>query len=205
MPWWGIASSVVAPVLLVGGWTVAADLQPEPFNAVTRSISTLAAIGTPDRWVVTFAILGVGACNILTGVALRPAAEAGRILLIFGGVFGLLIAANPQPRHGGSLLHESFSLLGVVVMTLWPIAAARQEPGAPFGLRPAVARAAVAVNLVLLVWFAAELFNGPELGLAERTVTVDQAVWPLVVVLTVGAARFRATVPAEQEEAVRSQ
>jgi len=28
VPWWGLVSSAVAPVLLVGGWTLAAGLQP---------------------------------------------------------------------------------------------------------------------------------------------------------------------------------
>ena len=58
--WWGIASSVLAPVLIIGGWTAGADLQPVPFDAVSRSISTLAALGMPYRWVVTLAILSVG-------------------------------------------------------------------------------------------------------------------------------------------------
>ncbi len=40
---------------------------------------------------------------------------------------------------------------------------------------------AVLVNLVLVVWFTAELFNGPLLGLAERIVTVDESLWPLAV------------------------
>ncbi len=204
VPWWGIASSVLAPVLIIGGWTAGADLQPVPFDAVSRSISTLAALGMPYRWVVTLAILSVGVCNVVTGLALRPAADRGRLLLIAGGVCGMLIAANPQPRHGGSLLHEGFSFLGVVIMTIWPVAAIRRTPGAPAGLRPPVTYCAAAVNLALLLWFTAELFNGPELGLAERLVTGYQAVWPLVVVLTIVTAQLRVSEPAAAEETVRS-
>src|ERR1700733_7461657 len=88
MPWWGVVSSVVAPVLLIGGWTAAADLQPVPFNAIARSISSLAAQGMPYRWLITVTLLGVGACHVVTGLALRQAAEAGRIMLIFGGGCG---------------------------------------------------------------------------------------------------------------------
>lgn len=204
MPWWGIASAALAPVLLTGGWIAGAALQPVPFNAVHLSISTLAEVGMPYRWVVTLAILAVGACNVVTGLALRAAAEPGRVLLIFGGVSGMLIAANPQPRGGGSLPHEVFSLICVVLMTIWPVAAARPGADVPAGLRPRVARAAVAVNVVLLVWFAVELFNGPELGLAERAVTTEQATWPLVVVLTVVAASLRAPRAATAEAVVRS-
>jgi hypothetical membrane protein len=204
VPWWGIVSSGIAPVLLIVGWTIAADLQPTPFNAVSRSISTLAAQGMPFRWIVTIAILGVGVCNILTGLALRAAADGGRLLLMAGGVCSILIAANPQPLGGGSLAHETSSFLGTVIMTSWPVAAIRRTPDAPFGLRPRVAWAAVGVNLALLLWFTPELFNGTELGLAERAVTAYQAFWPFVVVVTVVIARPRAREPVRTEASVRN-
>lgn len=199
MPWWGVASSVLAPVILIGGWTLAADLQPVPFNAIQRSISALGAVGMPDRWVIAVTLLGVGVCHATTGLALRPAAEAGRTLLIIGGISSILIAVNPQPSGGGSLAHEAFSLLGVVVMTAWPLAAVRRELGAPVGLRPSAAVAVTAFTLALLVWFSIELFHGPELGLAERTVTADQSIWPLLVVLSVRWARQPWLSPAEEE------
>jgi hypothetical membrane protein len=204
VPWWGVASSVLAPVLLVGGWTIAADLQPVPFDAVSRSISSLAAQGMPYRWVITSALLGVGICNFVTGLALKPAAEAGRILLILGGVCSMLIAAYPQHQHSGSPEHEAFSFLGVVLMSIWPVAATRQDPDAPFCLQRRVASLALLVNLGLLAWFTAELFNGPLLGLAERIVTVDQSLWPLAVVVSVIVAGAGATQPEELEAAVRS-
>jgi hypothetical membrane protein len=201
VPWWGVASSVFAPIILISGWTLAADLQPVPFNAIQRSISALGAVGMPYRWVIAVTLLGVGACHATTGIALRPAAEAGRALLVIGGISSILIAVNPQPSGGGSLPHEVFSLVGVVVMTLWPLAAVRRELGAPFGLRPAAAVVMTAFTLALLVWFAIELLHGPELGLAERTVTADQSIWPLLVVLSVRWARQRWLVPAQEEAA----
>jgi len=204
VPWWGVLSSILAPIILISGWTVAADLQPHPFDAVQRSISALGAEGMPYRWVITIALLGVGACHAATGLALRAAAEPGRILLMIGGIASMLIGLNPQGAHTGSLPHEAFSLLGVVVMTIWPIAAIQRYPAAPFGLRPVAAAATTGVTLVVLLWFTIELFNGPQLGLAERTVTADQSIWPLLVVLSVLVANQRSAVPAEQEAAVRS-
>jgi hypothetical membrane protein len=195
---------VLAPIVLIGGWTTAADLQPVPFNAVQRSISALGAAGMPYSWVITITLLGVGVCHATTGIALWPAAEPGRALLIIGGISSILIAVNPQPRGGGSLAHEGFSLVGVVVMTLWPVAAIRRDPYAPFGLRPAAALAITSVTLAIEVWFVIELFHGAELGLAERTVTADQSIWPLLVVMSVLVARQRSVVPAEQEAALRS-
>jgi hypothetical protein len=71
VPWWGVISSAAAPVLLIGGWTVAAGLQPRSFNPVADTISALAAEDAADRWVMTFALLGLGACYVMTALALR--------------------------------------------------------------------------------------------------------------------------------------
>jgi hypothetical protein len=111
---------------------------------------------------------------------------------------------NPQHQGGGSLAHEVFSLVGVVVMTIWPIAAIRREPDAPLGLRLGAAVAITSVTLAVEMWFVIELFHGPELGLAERTVTADQSIWPLLVVLSVLLVGQRAVAPAEPEAPVRS-
>lgn len=204
MPWWGVMSSAFAPLILVSGWTLAADLQPHRFDPVRRSISALGADGMPYRWVIAIALLGVGVCHVATGLALRQAAEPGRILLVIGGISSMLIGLNPQGAHSGSLPHEAFSLIGVVVMTIWPIAAMRRDPGAPFGLRPIPVCATTAVTLVVLLWFTIELFNGAQLGLAERTVTADQSIWPLVVVFSVLVTSQRSALPAGQETVVRS-
>ena len=63
VPWWGVVWPAGAPVLLIGGWTVAAGLQPRSFNPVVETISALAAEDASDRWVMTFALLGRGAAT----------------------------------------------------------------------------------------------------------------------------------------------
>lgn len=50
VPWWGVVSSATAPVLLIGGWTEAARLQPPSFDPVADTVSALAAVGASDRW-----------------------------------------------------------------------------------------------------------------------------------------------------------
>jgi hypothetical protein len=204
MPWWGVVSSVLAPILLIGGWTVAADLQPVPFNAVSRSISALAAQGMPYRWLITVALLSVGACHVVTGLALRSVADAGRVMLIFGGVSGMLIAANPQHIHSGSPVHEIFSFTGVVLMTLWPVAGMRLDRGAPLALRPQAAWGYGLFTLGLLLWFTVQLHGGTELGLAERAVTADQSLWPLIVAVSLLIGERRPVAAAEPTEALRS-
>jgi len=122
VPWWGVVSAAAAPVLLIGGWTVAARLQPGSFNAVADTISALAARGAADRQVMTLALAGTGTCYILTGLALRPAAWPGRLILMGGGAATVLVAANPQPGGGGnSPAHVFWAAAGFVALAAWPL------------------------------------------------------------------------------------
>jgi hypothetical membrane protein len=185
VPWWGLFSSAAAPVLLIGGWTVAAGLQPR-FDPVADTVSALAAIGATDRWVMNLVFLLVGACYIITGLALRPAKTPGRLILIAGAAAGMLVAASPEHPGGfGSVPHFVWASIGFAGLTLWPAGAWRRGPAVPWGLRPAVAAAAVAVQFALLAWFGAELIlHAHQAGLAERAVGVAQSTWPLTVVLS---------------------
>jgi len=185
VPWWGLASAAAAPVLLVGGWTAAADLQPR-FDPVADTVSSLAAPGATDRWVMTLTFLAVGVCYILTGLALRPAGVAGRLILVAGSAAGMLVAANPV--HTGTPYpapHMIWAAIGLAGLTTWPAGAWRRGPAVPWGLRPAVAASAVVVLFALLAWFLLELVTGAgQVGLAERVTGVAQAAWPLAVVLS---------------------
>jgi Protein of unknown function (DUF998) len=197
VPWWGVVSSTAAPVLLVGGWTVAAGLQPRSFNPVTSTISALAAHGAADRWVMTLVLLAVGVCDVVTGLALRPAAAPGRLILIAGGMAGVMVAANPEPAGSGSLVHAFWATIGFIALTAWPLGALRRGSSVPGGLRPAVSAIAAGALLGLLVWFAAELMTrGGQVGLAERVLTEAQAGWPLAVVLTCWRSASSARLPA---------
>jgi len=185
VPWWGVVSSVASPVVLIGGWTIAAMLQPRPFNQVGGTISALAATGATDRWVMTLVFLAVGACDVVTGAALRPAALAGRLILIAGAIAGMMVALNPEHPGSGSVSHAVWAGLGLAALAAWPARAWRRGPSVPWGLRPAVCAGAVAVQVVLLAWFVGELVTGAgQVGLAERVVGGTQAIWPLVVVLS---------------------
>lgn len=103
VPWWGVAAATASPLVLVGGWTLAAMLQPPSFSQVADTVSALAAPGATDPWVMTMVFVVVGACDVVTGVALRPAARAGRMILIAGAVAGMLVAANPEHAGAGHL------------------------------------------------------------------------------------------------------
>jgi len=191
VPWWGVVSSAAAPVLMVSGWTVAAGLQ-HSFDPVAQTVSALAAPGAVDRWVMTLAFLVVGACDFVTGLALRPARAPGRLILMTGAVAGLLVAASPeQPGTNFPLPHMIWAAIGCAALVAWPAGAWRRGPSVPWGLRPAVSAGAVVVLLALLAWFAAELITGSgQAGLAERAFGAGQSLWPLAVVASCrGAAR----------------
>jgi len=194
VPWWGLVSSAVAPVLLVGGWTLAAGLQPGSFDAVADTISSLAAQGAADRWVMTLALAGVGACYVVTGLALRPAASAGRLILITGGAATVLVAVFPETAgDGGSLPHTFWATVGFVALAVWPLAAGRRGSLVPAWLGQGVRAGAAGVLLGLLVWFGTELIGGGgQVGLAERVLAGAEAVWPLAVILACRWSQARA-------------
>ena len=135
---------------------------------------------------MTLAFAAAGACEIATGLALRPAAVAGRLILATGGAAGLLVAASPEPAGaGGSLRHALSAALGLAAMAAWPAAARRRGPSVPWGLRPRVSAAASVLLLGVLLWFGAELIASGGLdGLAERVLGGTLILWPPLVVLS---------------------
>jgi hypothetical membrane protein len=189
VPWWGLVSSVAAPVLLIGGWTLAADVQPVPFDAIMRTISELAARDTPHRWLMTSALVGVGLSHLATASALRSAAPVGRLVHGLGGLATLLVAAFPLPAGGGSSwAHTSAAAVALVSLAVWPAFAwtRTQVPRSRVAVLcgPQASAAATGTLLLALLWFAAEQFvGGLRVGLAERVAAGAQAVWPLAVVL----------------------
>jgi hypothetical membrane protein len=195
VPWWGVVSSAVAPVLMVAGWTVAAGLQPYPYNPVADTVSALAAPGAADRWVMTVTFVVVGLCDVVTGLALRPARAPGRLVLMAGGVAGVLIAANPEhPGIRFPVPHMICAAIGGAALVAWSAAACRRGSSVPWGLRPAVSAGAGFVLLILVTWFAVELITaGGQAGLAERVFGGAQALWPLAVVVSCSYAARTAT------------
>ena len=189
-PWWGLVSSAAAPVLLIGGWTVAAGRQRGGFDPVVETISALAAHGADDRWLMTAALAGLGTCHLTTALALRAAASPGRVLLAVGGVGTLLVALFPLPAGGdGSAAHTAAAAVSFVSLAAWPLLAGRSSTEVA-ALRPAVSVAAGAVLLGLVGWFFVELVADTDrVGLSERVAAGAQSLWPLAAAW--GARRLR--------------
>ena len=191
VPWWGLVSSIAAPLLLIGGWTVAAAVQPTHFDAFMRTISELAARDIPQRWLMTVALAGVGLSHLATACALGSAGAAGRVVLGLGGLATLLVAAFPLPGGGrSSPAHTAAAAVPFVSLAVWPaFASARPRvPGRTLVvlMRPQTSAVATCTLLLLLAWFFVEqLVGGQRVGLAERVAAGAQALWPLAVVVSV--------------------
>jgi hypothetical membrane protein len=165
--------------VLVGGWTVAAGRQPPGYDPVRDTISSLAARGATDRWVMTAALLAVGLCDVVTGAGLRPARWAGRIALMGGGIATMMVAAFPQPVRGNGVDHTIAATVALLTLAFWPVLAVRRRAGVPVLSFP-FAMSATLVTLAFLTWFTLEI-HGSHRGLAERGAALAEVVWPLVV------------------------
>ncbi|MCA1673979.1 MAG: DUF998 domain-containing protein [Actinobacteria bacterium] len=183
VPWWAVLSAASAPVLLIGGWQLAAARQPAGFDPVRQTISALAAHGATDRWIMTTGLAGVGVCHVITALGLQPAAPAGRLLLATGGAATVAVAAFPQPVTGESTAHVAAAAIAFPALSLWPAVAWRR------GTSPAraVSLGAASGLLGLLGWFGLEFFaGGARLGLSERLLAAAQALWPLTFISVSG-------------------
>ncbi len=170
--------------MLVGGWTLAAQRQPEGYDSTVATISSLAAQGANDRWLMTVALVGVGICHGVTALGLRRAAPAGRVGLGLGGVATVLVAVFPLPAAGSAPAHAVAAGVAFVALAVWPALAWHRDGRGPAALRPVVSVAAAVALLGLVAWFGGTLSTGARVGLAERVAAGAQACWPLVVVLS---------------------
>lgn len=181
-PSWALASSLMAMLALVGGWLIAGALQLPGYDPVTQTISALARHGAAHRWVMTLGLSLLGLAHMVTASGLAALRPASRAVLALGGAATLAVAVFAQPATGSSAAHLGFATLGFVALALWPATTATREPAAPFATRPACAIPVTVISLALLAWVAATLSSGP-LGLAERLLTFEQALWPFIVVV----------------------
>ena len=193
IPWWALLSSGCAPVVLIGGWALAATLQPAGYDPMVQTISSLAAQGAADRWLMTAALFLVGVCHIVTALGLRAATLVGRLTLACGGLATILVALSPEPDGGTTVRHLTATGVGFTALTLWPSLAAERDAPVSWVLKPRVGYAATVVMTAGAAWFLLELHGRGDVGLAERIVTGTQTVWPLLVVAACLGTRFRAT------------
>jgi hypothetical membrane protein len=184
-------STALAPLTMIGAWLLAEALQPPSYSPMYSSISGLAALGATDRWIVTDALLLVGACYFVTAACLPGLRKSARTVLVIAGLSSVGIAMSPQPVHGTNPQHLVWTALGAVAIAVWPAFTASRAPSQPLILRPRGAAAVTVVSLALLTWLIAETQGGSALGLAERLVTGLQITWPFIVLLALRSGKAR--------------
>lgn len=186
MRWWTPVSAGLAPVALIGSWTVAAARRAD-FDSTRDTISALAAVGAPQRWIVTVGLTVTGGCHLLTAAGLSEARRRGRAVLALGGIATLAVALFPLPgAHGASTLHTISATTAFVALSLWAGAAVRPGRRAgsdPFGRR--LGYCAAAVLLTTLGVFGIALTQDRYVGLAERVAAGAQALWPMAAVVLI--------------------
>lgn len=187
-------SSAVAPVALIGGFTVAALTYPGGFDAAHGTISALAALGSPVRALMTVALLVTGVCHVVTATSLRALRIPARALLAVGGVGTLAVAAFPLPVTGTAAAHAAAAGVAFLAMSLWPGWIRARSGDLPTVLRPAVtvcvAVVLTAMALAFFVLVGAGATSIP-LGTLERVLAGAQALVPLLVVVALLTGRPR--------------
>ena len=179
---WSLISATSAPILLIGGWTYAATLQPTGFDSARDTISALAAFGATDRAVMTWALLLVGACHVITASGLREARIVGRVVLAIGGLATIGVALAPLPVSGSSTLHGLFAFIAFGCLGAWPLVAWQRSPATSWALRRGPSIIAGLVLTLLVGGFAVSLVSGEFVGATERLAAAAQGIWPAVVV-----------------------
>ncbi|ROT33279.1 DUF998 domain-containing protein [Micromonospora sp. HM5-17] len=199
VPWWGVLSSVAAPVLLATGWTLAAVRRPDGYDPVADTISVLASFGMVDRLILITCLAGLGVAHLVTALGLRVVPLVARAVYGLGGVATIVVASVPKVDSATPPAHGISAVVGFVALGLWPAVAllprARRQSGGtgrsgpvvprdrPWVLRPPAALAATGVMLGSGLWLALQLPDGATAGLAEGVTSGTEGLWPLTVVL----------------------
>lgn len=168
---WVAVPAILAPVALIGGWSLAQAHQPRSYDPVRDTISALAARPAADSWIMTTGLALLGLSYIATAGGLTPAGPAARMILALGGSATMAVAALPQPNAG----HVPAATVGFLALAAWP--ALLRGSARPLGV-------AISAGLVVpLIWLGIELRSGELLGLSERILAGAESLGPLAIVV----------------------
>jgi hypothetical membrane protein len=190
-------AALIGPIQSVLGWSIAGALWAE-YDPVTKTISDLAAFESPVKWIMSSFFIFGGVLTLIASVSARTLALPGRIALFLSAIatFGLTIF--PTPLVGYSLEHRIFAIASFALSAFWPILAMRFRKDAPWIIRPTASIIGTALQAALAVWFLSTWTDpaATNVGVWERVVTVSQALYASVVIITIylGAKRGRPTI-----------
>jgi hypothetical protein len=178
-----VVSAGLSPLLATAGWLIADAAQPASYSPVGTTISVMAGLAGTDRWIMTAALFLVGAWQMVTAAGLAGIGVAARVLLGVAGLCSIGIAASPEPAHGSTPQHLTWTALGAVVLAVWPAFVAGPAPPRPLVLSGYGRAVVTAVFVALLGWLVIETQGGSDLGLAERLFLSTETCWPFIVAI----------------------
>lgn len=181
-----LIAAIIGPIQSVMGWVIAGALWAE-YDPVTQTISDLAATESPVNWIMSGFFIFGGILTMIVSVSARTLALPGRIALFLSAIatFGLTIF--PTPLVGYSVAHRVFAISSFALSAIWPILAMRFRKDAPWIIRPVASIIGTTFQLAIAIWFLST-WTDPEttnVGVWERVVTVSQALYGSVVVITI--------------------
>lgn len=192
-----LIAAIIGPIQSVLGWVIAGALWAE-YDPVTQTISDLAAFESPVKWIMSGFFVFGGALTLIASIYARTLALPGRIALFLSAIatFGLTIF--PTPLIGYSLEHRIFAIASFALSAFWPILAMRFRKDAPWIIRPTASIVGTTLQLALALWFLST-WTDPDttnVGVWERVVTVSQALYGSIVILTIylGSQRRKPTI-----------
>lgn len=180
-----IISSLLAPVLFVGG-TVVCEVMTPTYDPVKQTISELAASDAPTHLLLTALFVMTGICHLITAVYAVGIGIPGRIAIFIAGLSTFAVAIFPLPTAAGSTPEHRYSaMIGFILLAIWPVLGMRLSKKYPWLIRPWGAIFGTAFLGVFCFWFLAVWsdLSQPHIGLVERFAADLESLWPAVVVV----------------------
>ena len=183
VPGWTVVTAALCPVLLVGGWLVSGTVQPASYSPLQQTMSALAGQPGTDRWIMTGALVLVGATQLATAAGLTGIGLPARLLLLVTGLCTIGVAGSPEVVAGPSKVHLAFAVSCVLTTAIWPLFVARRAPAPSWSVSISGCAAVTTFYAALSGWLLFATFGGGDLGLAERVTSTALGLFPLVVIL----------------------
>ena len=184
VPAWTVVSAALCPVFLVGGWLVAGAFQQTPYSPVRQTMSVLAGQPGTYPWIMTVALVLVGATQFVTAAGLRQVSTPARLLLVVTGLCTFGVASSPVTAAGPTHTHLAFAASCVFTTAIWPIFVAQRPPALSWVVSSYGCAAVTLLFAVLSGWVIYASFRGGDLGLAERITSTALGLFPLIVALS---------------------
>lgn len=158
---------VLGPAAFITAWAVAGSRMPEPYDPMSDAISRTAAVGSPQRGLMTSGFLLYAAGSAIGSLALRRVVPGPAWIASAVNAAATVGVALTPLEHSGSLdtAHAITATTGYVTLALTPILAA--GPLAAAG-RVGLARASVATGGAVGACLAATVASDEMSGLLQR-------------------------------------